>query len=156
MTHWPQWSARASTRRWKTCARRISDEILATKKRRIRDELREQALQAVIDQATITLHPLLVQEEVNEMLHQFSHMLEQQRMSMDQYLMMMRKSAEEYKKELEPDAENRVKRELVLDALANQEAIYRRAGRTRCDLPRLRSGRTAFAANGGAGTRTRW
>ena len=101
----------------------ISDEILATKKRRIRDELREKALQAVIDQATITIHPLLVQEEVNEILHQFSHMLEQQRMSMDQYLMMMRKSAEEYKKELEPDAENRVKRELVLDALANQEAI---------------------------------
>jgi trigger factor len=101
----------------------ISDEILASKQRRIRDELREKALQTVIDQSTITIHPLLVQEEVDEMVHQFSHMLEQQRMSMDQYLMMVRKSAEEYKKELEPDAENRVKRELVLDALANQEAI---------------------------------
>ncbi|HET9921069.1 MAG TPA: trigger factor [Ktedonobacteraceae bacterium] len=101
----------------------ISDEILSSKQRRIRDELREQALQAVIDQSTITLHPLLVQEEVDNMLHQFSHMLEQQRMSMDQYLMMMRKTEDEYKKDLEPDAENRVKRELVLDALANQENI---------------------------------
>jgi trigger factor len=101
----------------------ISDEILASKKRRIRDELRERALQAVIDQSTITIHPLLVQEEVEDIMHQFSHMLEQQRMSMDQYLMLMHKTREEYQKELEPEAEKRVKRELVLDALAKSEDV---------------------------------
>ncbi|HLI07010.1 MAG TPA: trigger factor [Ktedonobacteraceae bacterium] len=101
----------------------ISDEILATKQRRIRDELREKALQAVIEQSTITIHPLLIQEEVEEMMHQFSHMLEDQRMSMEQYLMLLRKTPEEYKKELEPEAERRVKRELVLDALAKREEI---------------------------------
>jgi trigger factor len=101
----------------------ISDEILATKQRRIRDELREQALQAVIDQSTIAIHPLLIQEESENIMHQFSHMLEQQHMSMEQYLMLMRKTPEEYKKELEPEAEQRVKRELVLDALASSEDV---------------------------------
>lgn len=101
----------------------ISDELLATKQRRVRDELREQALQAVIDQSTITIHPLLIQEEVEDTLHQFSHMLEQQRMSMDQYLMLIHKTRAEYQKELEPEADRRVKRELVLDALAKSEDV---------------------------------
>ncbi len=101
----------------------ISDELLTSKQRRIRDELRERALQAVIEQATITLHPLLIQEEVEDMIHQFTHMLEQQRMSLDQYLMLIHKTEAEYEKELEPEAEQRLKRELVLEALAKSEEI---------------------------------
>jgi len=101
----------------------ISDNILENKKRRIRDALREQVLNAVIEQSEFTLHPLLVDEEVEDMVHQFSHMLEQQRLSMDQYLMMMRKNLDEYKQEMRPDAENRIKRQLVLDEVARREDI---------------------------------
>jgi trigger factor len=101
----------------------ISDNILENKKRRIRDALRDQVLNAVIEQSEFTLHPLLVDEEVEDMVHQFSHMLEQQRLSMDQYLMMMRKNLDEYKQEMRPDAENRIKRQLVLDEVARREDI---------------------------------
>jgi trigger factor len=65
----------------------------------------------------------LVEEEVEEMEHRLSHMLEAQHLSMDQYLMMVRKNREEYRAELRPDAENRVKRTLVLDEVARQEEI---------------------------------
>jgi trigger factor len=101
----------------------ISDNILDVKKRRINDELREKVLTAVIDQSQITIHPLLIQEEAEEMLHQLSHMLEEQRMSMDQYLMMIRKTREEYLQDIQPDAEKRVRRQLVLDAVAEKESI---------------------------------
>ncbi len=101
----------------------ISDNLLESKKRRIRDELREKVVNAVIEQSQITVHPVLIREEAEDMMHQLSHLLEQQRMSMDQYLMMMRKSRTEYLKELEPDAENRVKRQLVLDEVAKEEEI---------------------------------
>jgi trigger factor len=101
----------------------ISDSQLETKKRRIRDELRETVVNAVVEQSQVTVHHILAHEEAEEMMHQLSHLLEQQRMSMDQYLMLMRKSREEYLKELEPDAENRVKRQLVLDAVAEKEEI---------------------------------
>ena len=57
------------------------------------------------------------------MLHQLTHLLEQQRMSIDQYLLMMHKTRDEYLKEMEPEAEKRVKRELVLDQVASQEKI---------------------------------
>jgi len=57
------------------------------------------------------------------MLHQLSHLLEQQHMSLDQYLMMVRKTREEYLKDIQPEAEEQVKRELVLDTVASKEHI---------------------------------
>src|SRR5438270_13911453 len=48
----------------------ISDSILESKLRRIRDDLREKVVNAVIEQTKITLHPLLVHEEAEAMLHQ--------------------------------------------------------------------------------------
>ena len=101
----------------------ISDSLLENKKRSIRDELREKVVNAVIEQSQVTVHPVLVKEEAEEMLHQLSHLLEQQHMSMDQYLMLMRKSREDYLQELEPEAETRVKRQLVLDAVMEKEDI---------------------------------
>jgi trigger factor len=101
----------------------ISDDLLESKQRRIRDELREKVVQAVIDQAQITLHPLLIEEEAEEMLHQFTHLLEHQRLTLDQYLLMTKQSRQEYLDSLKPDAEKRVKRELVLDEVAEKEEI---------------------------------
>jgi len=101
----------------------VSDNILERKKRAAREGLREKVINAVIEQAQVTIHPLLVQEEAEHMLQQFSHVLEQQHMSLDQYLKIMRKTKEEYVQELQPEAEARVRRELVLDALAEEEQI---------------------------------
>ncbi|WP_165423516.1 trigger factor [Ktedonosporobacter rubrisoli] len=101
----------------------LSDNILENKKRRVREELREKVVSSIIEQSTFNLHPLLIDEEIEDMMHQFSHMLEQQRLSMDQYLMMTRKTAEEYREELRPEAENRVKRQLVLEEVARQENV---------------------------------
>jgi trigger factor len=101
----------------------LSDTILENKKRTIREELREKALNALVEQSTFTIHPALVDEQVDEILHQLGHMLEDQHLSMDQYLMMTRKSLDEYKTEIRPDAEQRVKRELVLDEFAKRENV---------------------------------
>lgn len=101
----------------------ISDRILEDKKRRIRDELREKVINAVIDQSKVSIHPSLIEEESENMFHQLEHMLEPQHLSIDQYLKMIRKSREEYLQELRPDAEQRIKRQLVLDAVADQEDI---------------------------------
>ena len=46
----------------------ISDSQLETKKRRIRDELRERVVDAVIEQAQVTVHHVLVHEEAEEMI----------------------------------------------------------------------------------------
>lgn len=101
----------------------VSDRLLEGKKRKIRDELREQVLNAVIEQAQVAIHPVLVDEEAHEMMHQMGHVLEQQHMSMDQYLMLTKKSQTEYLESLKPDAEKRVKQQLVLDEVIKKEEI---------------------------------
>ena len=101
----------------------ISDSILENKRRRIRDELREKVVDAVVEQSQVTIHPLLIKEESEEMMHQLSHLLEQQHMSVDQYLKLVQKTREQYLEEIAPDAEKRVRRELVLDAVAKQDNI---------------------------------
>ncbi|MBA2680136.1 MAG: trigger factor [Ktedonobacteraceae bacterium] len=101
----------------------ISDNILSRKKRSLEEELRQKALDAVIEQSEFVIHPLLIDEEVAEMEHQFGHMLEQQHLNMNQYLSMMKKSQAEYREELRPDAEKRIKQQLVLQEIAVQENI---------------------------------
>lgn len=101
----------------------ISDRLLDDKKRKIRDDLREQVLDTVTEQAQMTIHPVMIHDEQHEMMHQMGHVLEQQRMSMDQYLMLIKKSAEEYEESLKPDAEKRVRQQLVLNEVIKQEGI---------------------------------
>ena len=101
----------------------ISDNILTRKKRSQEEALREQILNAVIEQSEFVIHPLLIEEEVADMEHQFGHMLEQQHLNMNQYLKMMNKTHEEYHEEMHPEAESRVKRQLVLEEIAKQENI---------------------------------
>jgi trigger factor len=133
----------------------ISDTLLANKKQRVRDELREKVVDAVVEQAQVAIHPMLVHEEAEEMLHQLSHLLEQQHMSLDQYLVMLRKTREEYVKELEPNAEKRVRQQLVLDEVARKEdisvtpeeleTIYRAYAQAGQNLPRTEAQIRALA-----------
>ncbi|HEX7735435.1 MAG TPA: trigger factor [Ktedonobacteraceae bacterium] len=101
----------------------VSDRLLDTKKRALRDALREKVLNAVVEQAQVTVPPVLVHEEQHEMMHQMGHMLEQQRMSLDQYLMLTKQTEEEYEESLKPEAEKRVRQQLVLDAVIKAENI---------------------------------
>ncbi len=101
----------------------VSDQLLDGKKRKVREELREEVLKAVVEQASVTIHPVLVDEETQKMMHQMSHVLEQQRMSLDQYLMLIKKSQTEYEESLKPDAEQRVKQHLVLEEVGKKEEI---------------------------------
>jgi trigger factor len=101
----------------------VGDSILERKQRSSTEELREQAMNAVIEQSEFVIHPLLIDEEIHELEHQFGHMLEQQHLNLDQYLQMVNKTHEEYHEELRPDAENRVKRQLVLEEIARTENV---------------------------------
>ena len=88
-----------------------------------RRELREEVVKRVAEDAKVDVHPVLVHEEVDTMLEETKRMLEQSRLSFEQYLAMTDKSEEQHREEIEPDARERVKRDLVLDAVASAENI---------------------------------
>src|SRR5260370_12207285 len=92
----------------------VSDNLLENKERAIRDELRETVMNTIIEQSHFTIHPMMIQEETEEMVHQFTHLLEQQRMSMNQYLMLSKNTPEKYIKKLKPNAKKQFNRPLLL------------------------------------------
>ncbi len=101
----------------------VSDRLLNDKKRKIRDDLREQVLKGVVEQATLTVHPVLIDEEAHQMVHQMGHVLEQQRMSLEQYLMLTKQTEAEYMETLKPEAEKQIRQQLVIEAFIKQEEI---------------------------------
>jgi trigger factor len=101
----------------------LSDNILEGKKRSLDSALREKVLETVIEQSHFVLHPLLIQEEAEGLIHELGHSLQNQHLTTEQYLKMVGKSLEEYTEEVRPRAEMRVKRELVLEEIVKRENI---------------------------------
>ncbi len=101
----------------------VSDSIYQTRERQASEALQEEIVHAIIDQSQISLHPVLIREEAEDMLHQLTHMLEEQRMSLDQFLLTRKQTREQYMESILPQAEERLKHEFVLEAVAQQEQI---------------------------------
>lgn len=119
-------AAKASEGRYETLeefSKALSDTILAKKKRLVNEELRKKVLETVIEQSHFVIHPLLIEEEAKEIVHQLEHMLEQEHLSIEQYLSMMHKSRAEYLEQVRPEAEQRVKRQLVLEQVVQKEGL---------------------------------
>ena len=101
----------------------VRTQLQTQKENEANRELREAVVKQVSDDSKVEVHPVLVHEEVDTMLEETKRMLEQNRISFEQYLSMTQKSEEEHREEMEPDARERVKRDLVLDAVASAENI---------------------------------
>ncbi|HEX5549173.1 MAG TPA: trigger factor [Ktedonobacterales bacterium] len=101
----------------------IRQQLLVQKINDARRSLRDEVVNKAVEGATVEPHQVLVDDEIHAMEHETERMLSQSRISLQQYLTMMQKSHEEYHQELEPEARERVKRDLVLNAVADAEEI---------------------------------
>ncbi|HEY7341905.1 MAG TPA: trigger factor [Ktedonobacterales bacterium] len=101
----------------------IRQQLLVQKINDARRSLRDEVVKKAVEGATVEPHQVLVDDEIHAMEHETERMLAQSRLSLQQYLKIMQKSHEEYHQELEPEARERVKRDLVLNAIADAEEI---------------------------------
>jgi trigger factor len=83
------------------------------------DEILEQA----VEEATILYPPQMLEDEVESVIHNLEHRLENQRMDMDLYLRSREMNMEDLREEVLPMAESRLKRMLFLYELAKAEDI---------------------------------
>jgi trigger factor len=102
---------------------KVLEQMRSRKEGEARRELRDGVATAAVEQAQMTIHPALVEDEEDAMMREMNRMLAQNRLNMETYLQMVGKTEEEYRKELEPEALGRVKRDLVLSAVADAEGI---------------------------------
>lgn len=84
----------------------------------------QDVIRQVAAQATAAVPPPLVDQEVDEMMRQLQESVERERkISMDTYTRIVGKTVEGLREEARPAAEERVRVELVLDAIADAEHL---------------------------------
>jgi trigger factor len=101
----------------------IRAQLKSQKENDARRTVRENALTAISNETPAEIPHVLVHEEADTMMEEMERSLASNRLTLEQYLEMLGKTKEAYHEELEPEATERVKRELILDAIAEAEEI---------------------------------
>jgi trigger factor len=93
------------------------------KKEQMKNEHRTEILDALVDKATIDFPELLVKQELLRMTQDFEAQLTQMGLTLDAYLEQMKKTKEALEAEWLPQAKRRLSANLVIEFLAEEEAI---------------------------------
>jgi trigger factor len=101
----------------------IRERLEEVKEKEAEGIVRREVLKKVVDAAEVELPETLIQKEIDEVLMDFSYQLGLQGYSINQYLEAAKKSMEDLRDELRPEAEVRLRNELVLEAIAEKEDI---------------------------------
>jgi len=101
----------------------IRSRLSEIESQRIDAEFREAALDAAVEKATIDVPDSLVEARARELWDSMLHSLAHQGISRDAYLRISGRSEEETLEQAKPDAEQALKREAVLAAIAEAESL---------------------------------
>ncbi len=101
----------------------ISDQIKQVLERQIAERFQEAALDAAVDKATVELPQPVIQARAEEMWRRVERSLAQRGMEPESYLQIQGRSRDEMIEQARPDAERALKREAVLEAVADAEGI---------------------------------
>jgi len=84
---------------------------------------REAIVEALMKSASVEMPPLLLQHEAEHMVEEQERMVSQANMNMDDYLVSLGKTREEFVEESKTEATDRLRRSFVLAKLAEEEDI---------------------------------
>jgi trigger factor len=101
----------------------IREQLTERREANAERDFRDQLLKAITDQAEVEIHPVLVEDETGVMVREMQRMLEQSGLTLEQFFSATNTTEADYRKQIEPEARERVKRDLVLDAIANAEGV---------------------------------
>ena len=86
-------------------------------------DFRESIIESVIKEANISVPPLLIQNEAENIIQQHTQMVTQANMAIQDYLQSIGKTEEELHNEAQEEAEGRIKRSFLISKIAEQENI---------------------------------
>lgn len=101
----------------------IESKLRAAQQASIEAEFHEATIDSAVREAKVRIPPELAEARAAEMWHSFRHRLEHQGIDPDQYMKVSGKDEREMLEELVPRAEQSLKRESVLEAVADAEQI---------------------------------
>jgi len=105
----------------------LKDDIKAKKEeqneQRAKIEMEDSAIKKVSDEVQVDIPSGMIDTEIENMIKNFETNLYYQGIKFDQYLNMIGKTREDFKKEHEEEAKTRVKERLILEEIAKTEKI---------------------------------
>ncbi len=102
----------------------IQSRLIEAEEQRIEDEFREAALDAAVAQAQVPVTPALIEARAKEMWERMLHSLGHRGISRESYLQIVAREEAEILAEMQPAAEQALRREAVLTAIVAAEGIF--------------------------------
>ena len=101
----------------------IKEKLEEENKKRVKYETEDAAIKAVCDNVELDIPSGMIETEIDNMTREIEQRLAYQGMKLEQYIQMLGKSMEDFRKEYEEQAKVSVKSRLVLEAIIKAEKI---------------------------------
>ena len=101
----------------------IRERLQAAAEAGAQREFRAAAVEKAVEHATLAVPSTMVDREAHRLFHQLEERVGEQGLTMDVYLGVLEKTEEDIEEEMRPQAEFIIKRQLVLEAIAQAEDL---------------------------------
>jgi len=101
----------------------VKKAIEAKKQEEVNNKYLDDVLEAASKNMEIEINPEIIDDEIHRMMNQFAEQLRMQGLTMDQYFQFTGSSEEDMHKNMEPEAEKRVKYRYLIEEVAVKEKI---------------------------------
>ena len=101
----------------------IKEKLEKQNKDREKYEKEDAVVKVLVNEMKVQIPTGMIELEIDNMIKDMENRMSYQGIKMDQYLKMLNKTEEDFRKELEPEAENAIKSRLALEAVIKAEKI---------------------------------
>ena len=101
----------------------LKDRMQANFDKNADEMCRSEAIAQAVENAEIDIPPVMIENRVEELIGDMARRLEQQGLNMDMYLEYTKSNMEQMREQYKPQAENSVRVDLVMDAIAKAEDV---------------------------------
>ncbi|MCR5800206.1 MAG: trigger factor [Lachnospiraceae bacterium] len=101
----------------------IKKNLAQKKEKSARDAKEDAVIDAIIEDATMEIPDAMIETQQRQMVDEFAQNIQQQGLSLDQYMKFTGMTADKFMEQVKPQAEKRIKSRLVLEAIVDAEKI---------------------------------
>jgi trigger factor len=101
----------------------LAQRLAKTKRRAALDRFRQKAVDTLVDEAQVDLPEALIRAEMDDLFHRFAHRLEENDISIEDYLRASGVGQEQFLDDLRSQADRSLRTRLVLEAVAKAEGL---------------------------------
>ncbi len=101
----------------------VKKKLEERKEAEVKNAQQQEALDKIIEKSQMDIPAAMIDTQCENMINNFAQQMAQQGLSMDQYMQFSGTTMDQLKEQVRPEAEGRIKQELVLEAIAKAENI---------------------------------